>query len=355
MWAGASASSASAAPSPGNAPGRSGPLLVRIPNWLGDLVLALPILEAAARESAVFLGPEPFREILVPRFPEASYLVADRARRWAARSTIRAASPRAALLLTESLSSAVLMWSAGIPARIGYAAEWRAPLLTRVVRRAAPARFLSRGAEYRVLAEAAGLRVAEGAARLTALPEEVDRARTTLARAGLTEQRYFVIAPGASYGPAKQWGPDRFGAVAREGIRRGLVPVLVGTEADRSAGEALRGIASDGSPLLDLIGGTTLGELIGILAGAEAVLSNDSGVMHVAAALRRPTVAIFGSTSPVWTSSSAPWVRNLYAAYPCSPCYRRTCPIGYGCLRAIHPAEAVRALEDLLGAPGASP
>jgi len=353
MWAGASASSARPAPPAGDAPGAKGALLVRIPNWLGDLVLAFPVLEAADREGAIFPGPEPFRDMVAPRFPGSAYLSTDRARRWAARSSIRAASPRAALLLTESLSSAILTWSAGVPVRIGYAAEWRAPLLTRVVPRAAPPRFLSRSGEYRVLAEGAGLRMTEASPRITALPEEREQAATALTRAGLAGRPYLVVAPGASYGPAKQWGADRFGVVAREGVRRGLVPVLVGSGSDRPAPDSVRAMASDGSPLLDLIGETTLRELIGILAGADAVLSNDSGVMHLAAALRRPTVAIFGSTSPVWTSSSAAWVRNLYAAYPCSPCYRRTCPIGYGCLRAIHPAEAVRALEEILDAPEA--
>lgn len=352
MWAGASASSASAGSSAGNDPRRQGPLLVRIPSWLGDLVLAFPVLEAASRGDALFLGPEPFRDIVAPRFPNARYLGTDRVRRWEPRAAIRAASPRAAVLLTESLSSAILAWSAGVPVRIGYAAEWRAPFLTNVVRRAAPARFVSRSGEYRVIAEAAGLRVTEETPRLEALREETDRAAATLARAGLAGRSYLVIAPGASYGPAKQWGPDRFADVARDGIRKGLVPVLVGSAGDASAADVLRAIASDGSPLLDLIGMTKLDELIGILAGAEAVVSNDSGVMHLAAALRRPTVGIFGSTSPVWTSSSAPWVRNLYAAYPCSPCYRRTCPIGYGCLRAIHPADAVRAVEELLGETG---
>src|SRR5262245_38107173 len=246
MWAGASASSANAAPPPGNAPGRKGPLLVRIPNWLGDLVLAFPVLEAADRGGGIFLGPEPFREIVAPRFPGSAYLGTSRARRWAARSSIRAVSPRAALLLTESLSSAILTWSAGVPVRIGYAAEWRAPLLTRIVRRAAPARFLARGAEYRVLAEAAGLRIGEAAPTLSALPDEKARAAAVLIRAGLEGRRYLAIAPGASYGPAKQWGPDRFGAVAREGIRRGLVPVLLGSGSDRLAGDAVRAVASDG-------------------------------------------------------------------------------------------------------------
>ena len=103
---------------------------------------------------------------------------------------------------------------------------------------------------------------------------------------------------------------------------------------------------------MDLTGRTSLGDLVGVLAGASLVLSNDSGVMHLAAALGRPTVAIFGSTSPVWTSAAAPWVENLYAAYPCSPCFRRTCPIGYGCLHAITAEEVIGAAERLLARGG---
>ena len=100
--------------------------------------------------------------------------------------------------------------------------------------------------------------------------------------------------------------------------------------------------------MTDVAGTTDLVELVGILAGARAVVSNDSGVMHLAAALGSPTVGIFGSTSPVWTSAAAPWVVNLYAAYPCSPCFRRTCPIGYRCLHAIEVDAAAGALDRLL-------
>src|SRR5438093_4036990 len=125
------------------------PLLVRIPNWLGDLVLALPVLEAAAEGPAIFVGREAFRDLLEPRFPNARYLAARQSDRWGPVAAIRALRPRSALLLTESLSSAILAWLAGVPERVGYAAEWRGPLLTRRVARAGAPRSTARAAEYR--------------------------------------------------------------------------------------------------------------------------------------------------------------------------------------------------------------
>jgi len=326
------------------------PLLVRIPNWLGDLVLSLPVLEAAAESPAIFVGPEPFRDLLEPRFPSVRYLATSRAARWAPLPAIRALAPRAALLLTDSLSSAVLAWLAGLPERIGYAAEGRGLLLTRRVRRAGAPRSTARAAEYRQLAAAAGIAPRAEIPALQAMQEESKSARAALGRAGLGGAPYLVLAPGASYGPAKQWEPKRF-AQAGAGIARrtGRSIVVVGGPEDReAAARTAREARGAGARAIDLAGSTGLGELMGIVAGADGVVSNDSGVMHLAAAFRRPTVGVFGSTSPVWTSASAPWVTNLYAAYPCSPCYRQTCPIGYGCLRSIAPEEASRALERLL-------
>lgn len=335
---------------------RSGPLLVRLPNWLGDLVLALPVLEAAAVHSAIFVGPEPFREILAPRFPSVPYIAASRSRRLAPLGAIRAAKPHAALLLTESLSSAILAWVAGVPERIGYGAEGRGILLTRRVRRAGPPRTISRTAEYSVLAKAIGLAPRAELPSLKELVGEVDRARELLDQRGLGKSPYIVVAPGATYGPAKQWGAVRFAkAAATLSLARAIAVVAVGSVEDRpAAATVIREAGAAGACALDLAGATTLGELVGVLAGARAVLSNDSGVMHLAVALRRPTVAIFGSTSPLWTSSSVPWAANLYAAYPCSPCYRRTCPIGYACFRSVEPASAVRAIEQLLEDEGQS-
>ena len=326
-----------------------GPLLLRIPNWLGDLVLALPVVEAAAEHPLIVLGPEPFRQLLEPRFPTIRYLAVSRAQRWAEAGAIRALHPSRALLLTESLSSAILAWLARIPVRVGYASEGRSLFLTRAVPRAGAARSTARTREYQILAEAAGLAVRHAAPRLAAIPPETGRARAMLQGAGISEGSSFaVLAPGASYGPAKQWGPERFATVSAALETRGVRSVLVGAAADRDASERLRRAPDAPRGLLDLTGKTSLGELVGVLAASALVVSNDSGVMHLAAALGRPTVAIFGSTSPVWTSADAPSVLNLYAAYPCSPCFLRTCPIGYGCLHAINPSDTIAATETLL-------
>jgi heptosyltransferase-2 len=336
-----------ATPSPGT-------LFLRIPNWLGDLVLAWPVVQAAATRDLVVAGPTAFEPLVLARFPRAQYVGVSRARRYAAAGAIRKRRPSAALLLTESLSSALLAWMARIPKRIGYGAEGRSFFLTHPVPREGKARRAPRAAEYRVLALAAGLEVPDGALpALTVAPGERAAGTSALAAAGLGDVGYAVVAPGAAYGPAKQWGPERFAAVGAHLARRyGDAIVVVGTLADQpAAGETSRIAAAAGARILNLAGRTTLSELVGIVAGARVVVSNDSGVMHLAAGLGRPTLGVFGSTSPVWTASDAPWTVSLYAEYPCSPCFRRTCPIGYGCLRSIPSEAGINAVERLL-APG---
>jgi len=326
------------------------PLLLRLPNWLGDLVQALPVMNAAARDlsrPAVFMGPAAFAPLLTPRFPDIPYIPWSRERRFAAAGSIRRHHPGAALLLTDSLSSAILVALAGVPERVGYAAEFRDALLTRRVPRFAPSRSGPRVEEYAALARAAGLDVAETLPRIAALEEERARAGALLLSRGAGAGAFAVLAPGASYGPAKRWDPENFARVASAlHAREGTHSVVVGTKGD--AGPAAEVARTLGPAATDLTGATDLPTLAGVLDRSVLAVSNDSGVMHLAAALGKPTVAVFGSTSPVWSSAAAPWVRALYAAYPCSPCFRRTCPIGYGCLRSIEPSLAIGAAEELL-------
>ncbi len=328
------------------------PLLVRLPNWLGDLIQALPVVRAAAEDlerPAILLGPAAFAPLLKPRFPDAVYISWTRERRFAAAGEIRRHAPGTALLLTDSLSSALLAALARVPERVGYAAEFRGAFLTRRVRREAPARSRPRVEEYVALARAAGLAVPDLPPRIEVLEEERRAAALLLEERGLGAGRYAVIAPGASYGPAKRWDPENFASLATAlHARDGTRSVLVGSREDVGPAAAVARLA--GRAALDVTGETDLPTLTGLLARSALAASNDSGVMHLAAALGTPTVAVFGSTSPVWSGTLAPWVRALYAAYPCSPCFRRTCPIGYGCLRSIGASRAIDAAEDLLRA-----
>jgi heptosyltransferase-2 len=322
-----------------------------LPNWLGDLILAWPVVTAAAERGALFAGRPVFEPLFAARFPGSPYLTAARTRRLALARDLRARAPGTALLLPDSFSSALVAALARIPVRIGYAAEGRGLLLTQRVPRAGRARTAPRAAEYRVLGEAAGLAVSRGEPSLAATAGERALGAARLDAAGIGDGPVLVLAPGAAYGPAKQWGPERFATVgAHLAAARGVRLAVVGAGSDAAAaGETSRLAAAAGARVANLAGATSLPELVGVLDAALAVVSNDSGVMHLAAALGRPTVGVFGSTSPIWTASAAAWVTNLYAEYPCSPCFRRTCPIGYGCLRSIEAEQGVTALMRLLG------
>lgn len=155
--------------------------------------------------------------------------------------------------------------------------------------------------------------------RLRVLQEEIHEAKQRFGVQG----RYAVLCPGAEYGPAKRW------PYFAELSRKLQVPVLVlGSKNDREASGGISGT--------DLTGRTSLDEAIALIAGADFVISNDSGLMHVAAALGRPQVALFGSSSPEHTPPASPSARVLWLRLECSPCYARECPLGhFRCMREM--------------------
>jgi heptosyltransferase-2 len=147
-----------------------------------------------------------------------------------------------------------------------------------------------------------------------------------------------VLQPGATYGPAKRWSADRFGEVARALCAAGATVAVAGGPGDE---EAVGRVVS-AAPVLDFSGRTRVGVLGAALEAADVVITNDTGPMHLAAAVGTPTVAIFGSTNPVWTAPFGPRHHVVREPVPCSPCYQRDCSIGYLCLEGI-PAERVLA------------
>jgi len=323
-------------------------LLIRLPNWLGDALMARPLLHALRRHfpgaRRVAVGPAGLLEALAVEDPELE------THAWPGTSgekarlaeTLRANRPDAALVLPASFSSAWFAWRSGARRRVGYAAEGRTPLLTDALRR--PPR-----GERHLSEEYAALGERLGAAPVTPPPLAPAEAWRTaagerLVEAGVGSESLAVLAPGAAYGPAKRWAPERFARLGDSLAARGLAVVLVGAAEDRAACEDVA--TRMRSPVASLCGKTSLAELTAVCARASLVVSNDSGVAHLAAATGTRTVAIFGSTSSAWTAPLGPDVRVVRRAPPCAPCFRRSCAIGYRCLTAVEVADLERAAGE---------
>jgi len=209
-----------------------------------------------------------------------------------------------AYVLPNSWKSALIPFFAGIPRRTGYVGEARYGLLNDL--RKAPEAPMS--AHYARLAGDGPL----PQPHLRVSAAEVAQARRKFGIAS----RYAVLCPGAEYGPAKRW--PYFADLSK---KMSLPAVVLGSAKDREASGGISGT--------DLTGKTSLDEAIALLAGADFVVSNDSGLMHVAAALGRPQVALFGSSSPEHTPPASPAARVLWLHIECSPCFRRECPLGH--------------------------
>jgi heptosyltransferase-2 len=287
-------------------------VLVIAPNWIGDALMAQPLLSRLQGATIDVLAP-PWVAPVVRRMPEVSEVIAENLQlgeRWRIARRLKGRYD-AALVLPNSWKSALIPFFAGIPRRIGYRGEMRYGLLNDV-RRASGAPMLQ---HYAGLADGGELTQP----RLRVEPAEIEE---TKRRFGLGH-RYAVFCPGAEYGPAKRWPYFKEAA-----IRLGLPVVLLGSAKDRAAAADVAG--------KDLVGKTTLDEAMCLIAGAELVLSNDSGLMHVAAALERPQVALFGSSSPLHTPPASPRARVLWLKLECSPCFERECPLGhFRCMKDI--------------------
>ncbi|HZE61687.1 MAG TPA: lipopolysaccharide heptosyltransferase II [Burkholderiales bacterium] len=300
-------------------------ILVVAPNWIGDALMAQPML-ARLREKRPgvevhMLAPEWVAPV-ARRMPEVDEVIPVPFRhgalqlgsRWRLARTLKKRAYEEAIVLPNSWKSALVPFLADIPRRSGYVGEARYGLLNRLHKK--PDRAMRR--HYARLADAGD------AEQLPQVRLRVDavRAEATRKRFGV-ERRYAVLCPGAEYGPAKRW--PYFAELA---ARLSLPVVLLGSASDAPAAAAVKGN--------NLVGKTTLDEAIDLIAGAELVVSNDSGLMHVAAALGRPLVALFGSSSPEKTPPQPGRSRVLWLKPECSPCFQRECPLGhFRCMREL--------------------
>ena len=328
--------------SPGRAPSR---LLIRAPNWLGDVVLSLP----AVRDlRAAFPGAR-LTVLARPRVADVYRAVAevDAVRPSAGFRADRAALSGEfdlAVLLPNSFGSALLVFSAGVPERWGYATDGRGLLLTRRAPVPPEVRGRSQVYYYRAMLAAFGLDVSSPPDASLRCPPEwrlsadrwLDPART-----------WIGLSPGAAYGVAKRWIPERFAALGdRLAARYEAGLAVVGGADERELAEAIA--AQMRAPVRVLCGQTTLPDLMGVLSGLRLLVTNDSGPMHLAAALGVPVLAVFGPTD--WRETAPVGRHRLVRRdVSCAPCGFRECPIDHRCMRGVNSDEVAEAAAALLG------
>jgi len=371
-------------------------ILVRGTNWLGDAVMTTPALlrlrEKFPGAHIALLTPEKLRDLwrhhpavdeAISFTPEESiFAIARKLRRLGespgepARGDARPTKFDLALVLPNSPRSALEVFLARIPQRIGYARPWRNFFLTQTIaprtdavkmqkrslgeinsliadnsklktQNSKPAPSAHQIHEYLHLTAALGANPEQIAPKLTVTPEEIESTRKKF---GLEKIDGPIIGlnPGAEYGPAKRWPVEKFAAAAREIQQRtNCVWILFGGKNDAAVTDQIESaIRNPQSAIFNLAGKTSLRELMVLLKFCRMLLTNDTGPMHVAAALGTPVVVPFGSTSPELTGPGLPGdARNhlLNSDAPCSPCFLRECPIDFRCMNGISVEQVVEA------------
>ncbi|MGP1678518.1 MAG: lipopolysaccharide heptosyltransferase II [Burkholderiales bacterium] len=336
-------------------------ILIVAPSWIGDALLAQPLLrrlhDKLGRVSINALAP-PWCGPLLERMPEIDEVIASpfahgelklRAR-WKLGRELAKRNYDQAIVLPNSFKSALIPFFADIPLRTGYAGEFRYGLLN-LVHKLDPAKLPLMAERYAQLAEKPGAQLPRPLPPVRLQSDPVNTARTT-ARLGLARSRpVAVFCPGAEYGPAKRWPARHFAELARELARRGYAVWLIGSGKDAGLGEEIR--AQSGDVCANLCGRTDLAAAIDLIACAKLVVSNDSGLMHVAAALGKPLIALYGSSSPAHTpplslSSQPGLARIAKIDIECSPCYARDCPLGhFRCMNNLLPARVLAEIDAL--------
>jgi heptosyltransferase-2 len=340
-------------------------VLLIAPSWVGDAILTEPLvakLRSAGVEQPIdvlappWCGPVYARIRGVGRVidtPVAHGQFGWRARRRLGRS-LRERRYTHAYVLPNTWKSALVPCFARIPARIGYVGEARYGLLTTV-------RRLDRKALPRLVDRYAALAGDDAALPPALLPQLVPDAANlhkAMDALGLSRARPIaILCPGAEFGPAKRWPVAHYAALAMRLAGDGHAIWLLGSPNDRAVAAALVAALPSSAPgVIDLTGRTDLGTAIDLMSVASLVVSNDSGLMHAAAAVNAPLVALFGSSSPVYTPPLSPSARIAKIDIACSPCFARECPLGhFRCMRELSPELVYNLARALSPATPAAP
>jgi heptosyltransferase-2 len=331
-------------------------ILIRGPNWVGDAVLAIPAIKAVRQhfphaEITLLVRPwvsglftsAPFVDKVWSEQKPSSLTDWTRIMR-----AIRGRGFDLALLLPNSFESALMMFLGGVPRRIGYATDARRWMLTDSI---TPSEIARHQVQYYFdLVKVLAANPERQSIEIGATSEERAGARRLLKAEGIPDGAPFlVLNPGAAYGSAKRWYEDRFADVADNLARGlGLHVALIGSATEGNVAEQIRDRMKTTAAVLS--GKTSLETLVGVLAESSLMITNDSGPMHIAAALGVPTVAVFGSTDERVTGPCGPKARIVKHAVECSPCLLRECPIDHRCMNGVTVDDVCRVARELMGA-----
>jgi len=339
-------------------------ILIIGPSWIGDMVMAQSLfilLKQQFPDVQIHVLAPAWSRPLLARMPEVERAidmpVGHGSLMWSVRRGIarelRAEGYSQAIVLPNSLKSALIPWLARIPMRTGWKGEMRYLLLNDL-------RHLDKQQYPLMVQRFDALALPRTATLPDNLPKpdlhaKTDRVPALRQQFGLqANQNILALCPGAEFGPAKRWPEQHYTTVAAHQIARGWQIWLLGSEKDRPVAQAI----VDGLPeqqrgqCHNLAGKTSLDEAIDLLSTVDAVVSNDSGLMHIAAALNRPLVVVYGSTSPAFTPPLNDEVAILSIPVDCGPCFKRECPLGHlKCLVELYPEQVTAALDRLVPAP----
>ena len=332
-------------------------ILVRATNWVGDAVMSLPALGALRKrfpraEISILAKPwvaglyrrEFFCDRLIP------YSASNLGLKWRTARKLREEDFDCAILLQNAFEAAAIAFMAGIPERIGYARDARSLLLTHAIpvpragEIAPHQRFY-----YLELLRRAGILEnysANGGIRLHGALAAREAGAAKFRELGMGEL-VIGLSPGAAYGPAKRWMPERFAEAADQVAHElGATVAIFGSKEERALCSSVT--AAVRARTHNFAGETSLTEFIDLAAACRIYLSNDSGAMHIASALGVPTVAVFGATDEAATGPTGPLARVVREPVECSPCLKRVCPIDHRCMTRVEAARVAEVAFDLL-------
>jgi heptosyltransferase-2 len=333
--------------------------LIVAPSWIGDTIMAQPLfarlhakhpglqLDAIAPRwvAPVLQRMAEISDVLDSPFGHGQLSLKPR---WKLARQLAARGYDAVYVLPNSLKSALVPWLAGIPLRVGFTGESRYGLIN--VRHTLDKEALPLMVErFAQLAEVPGQPLGHFIFR-PKIRSTVETQQQALAELGIERPaRIVAFCPGAEYGPAKRWPAGHFAALAKKLAEQGCTIWLFGSPKDHAVAEEIAQLAP--GLCRNLCGATSLTQAVDLLALAELVVCNDSGLMHVAAALNRPIVALYGSSSPGFTPPLSDRADILSLDLDCSPCFKRECPLGHlDCLNKLLPEQVFAACRKRMAA-----